>query len=93
MPKTPDTTLPPQTTFAGHFSEVAAWVRELVKQGLMTRDEAIKKTEEAYRDTMLNQLQGFPVEGLPEDLPDHTKKFSGTTDSEGNIIFSNSTKK
>lgn len=47
---------------AGPFGEAAEFVRELVRQGKMTREEALRLTEEAYQASMRSQLNGIPVE-------------------------------
>ena len=80
------------TPQAGAFGETAAYVRELDKQGLLKSYEdkkwAQELTEQARRDTMFAQMQGFDV-GLPEELPEHSKMFPGATNSDGSVRFSN----
>lgn len=75
------------TPQGGAFCEAAPFVRELVKQGLMDREDGIRLTELAWRQTMFSQAQGIPV-GLPEELLEHLKMFPGATDDNGKIIFS-----
>ncbi len=77
------------TPKAGAFGEAAAFVRTLVAQGLMDREEALRITEQAYRDTMLAQMQGIDV-GLPDELPEHSKMFPDATNADGTVNFSNS---
>lgn len=77
------------TPKGGSFSEAAAFVRVLVKQGRMSREEGLILTEQAYRDTMFAQMQGLDV-GLPDELPEHSKKFSGATNTDGAVKFSKS---
>jgi len=81
------------TPEGGAFSEAAAFVRELDRQGLLNnpkdRIRAQELTEQARRDTMFAQMQGFAV-GLPEELPEHSKRFPGATNADGTVNFSKS---
>lgn len=74
----------------GVFSEVAAWARELVKQGKMTPDQAQLLTDEIYRNEMVFQVLGYPIAGdRPEELPEHLAEFPGALNSDGSVNFSN----
>lgn len=50
------------TPKAGAFSEAAAFLRELVEQGLIDREYALRLSDLAYRNTMISQLHGYPVD-------------------------------
>lgn len=73
------------------FSEAAAWVRELNKQGRLNTPEdrmwAQQLTDRAYMATMLEQMLGASV-GPPEELPEGLKFFPGATNSDGTVKFS-----
>ena len=73
----------------GVFSEVAAWVRELVKQGRMSPDQAQRLTDRVYRNEMVFQSLGYPIAGSePEELPEQLAKFPGALNSDGSVNFS-----
>jgi len=78
----------PRNTYGGYFSEAASFVRELVSQGEMTRDEALRISEKAYRRCMTDQLAGRPVAERPEELIEDLSQFSRATEA-GKIKFSN----
>lgn len=60
----------PSTPLAGPFAETAAFVRQAFADGRITQEEALRLTEQAYRDTMLAQLGGYPVETGSIQLPE-----------------------
>lgn len=73
------------------FGEAAAMVRELVKQGLMSKKEALRITEMTYRATMLAQSFGHvDIGSSPEELPEYLKIFPGATNPDGSVNFSSS---
>ena len=63
---------------AGPFAEAAAFGRKLVAEGKMTVAEAQRLSNRAYRETMIAQLNGWPVVGDPEELPEHQVLFCGS---------------
>lgn len=81
------------TPKGGAFCEAAANVRALDRQGILNNPEdrirAQRLTDQAYRDTMFAQMQGIDV-GLPDELPEHSKRFPGATNPDGSVRFSNS---
>lgn len=58
---------------AGPFAETAAFVRIAVAEGRMTAKEGLRLSEQAYRDSMIAQLGGFPVETGSIQLPDQQR--------------------
>ncbi len=70
-PKTPPPTKGDHSPVAGPFAEAAGCARELVRQGRLTPDKALKLTEQAYRDSMIAQLGGYPVEEGSTELPEN----------------------
>lgn len=52
----------PGSPKAGVFAETAAFVRKKVEAGEMSAEEGLRLTERAYRDSMITQELGFPVE-------------------------------
>jgi len=64
----------PSAPQAGPFAEAAAFVRLAVAEGRMTAEEGLRLTEQAYRDTMLAQLAGYPVETDSFQLPETERK-------------------
>lgn len=62
--------------YGGAFSESAAFVRNLVKEGKMTPEEALALTEKVYKQTMLEQLLGVPQPDRPEELPEDSDRFT-----------------
>lgn len=58
---------------AGPFAEAAGCTRELVRQKRLTSDKAPKLTEQAYRDSMIAQLGGYPVEEGSTELPENPR--------------------
>lgn len=61
---------PPSTPQAGPFAEAAAFARQAVAEGRMTAEDALRLTEQAYRDTMIAQLGDYPVETGSIQLPE-----------------------
>lgn len=85
-------------TVLGPFSETAAFVRQLVKQGLMTPEEGLRLTEISYHQTAVGveiatkllKVPAGAIGGFPEELPEYLKRFPGATNPDGTVRFSKS---
>ncbi len=54
---------------AGPFAEAAAMGREAVENGVITAEQALRLSNAAYRDQMVNEVLGLPVERGSVQLP------------------------
>lgn len=64
---------------SGPFTEAAEFVRLLLAEGKITREEALRLTEEAYQVSMRSQLMGIDVkqDEHPDEWPPTPTDSSG----------------
>jgi len=80
----------PDIIVMGTFIEAVHFTRALVEQKRMTPEEGVRLSNKAYRETAVALELGYPVDGEPEELPEHLRKFPGATRPDGTVIFSDS---